>query len=246
MPESDRSHLRAKTLANWLRPVGDKAQIRHSELEEPLSSEKEPLFNAPWPAVAITVAIVGGYLLQSLLPPEQILPRWGYSPVLSRGHPETLITAVFLHGSWAHAGMNGALALAFATPVARYFGSRATGFAGFMLFYVLCGALANLAFGLVHPQETAPLVGASGAVSALAAAASRLVAGRGEVGPILSSPVIGMGGGWVIANLLIAVVGFAPGAGGAQVAWDVHLWGFGLGLLLIEPLGRLAGHVRVN
>ena len=74
----------------------------------------------------------------------------------------------------------------------------------------------------------------------------RLVDGRPEVGPIFSPIVLGMGGGWLIANLLIAVVGFAPGAGGAQVAWDVHLWGFALGLLLVEPIGRLAGHVRVN
>jgi membrane associated rhomboid family serine protease len=181
-----------------------------------------------------------------MLPPEQILPRWGYSPLYSKGHAETLVTAIFLHGSWTHALMNGVVALAFATPVARYYGARAAGVAAFFTFYVTCGALANLAFGLVHPREIGPLVGASGAVSALAAAAARIVAGRGEVGPIFSPMVLGMGGGWLVANLLIAVVGFAPGAGGAQVAWDVHLWGFALGLFLVEPIGRLAGHVRVN
>lgn len=220
--------------------------MHYSELESPPTPPREPLINAPWPAVALIGAIVGGYFVQSILPPEQILPRWGYSPLYSRGHAETLVTAIFLHGSWTHALMNGALALAFATPVARYYGPRAAGSAAFLIFYVTCGALANLAFGLVHPREVGPLVGASGAVSALAAAAARIVAGRGEVGPIFSPVVLGMGGGWVIANLLIAVVGFAPGAGGAQVAWDVHLWGFALGLFLVEPIGRLAGHVRVN
>nr|QQZ51658.1 hypothetical protein JKL49_12230 [Phenylobacterium glaciei] len=38
------------------------------------------MFNAPWPAVAITVAIIGGFGLQSFLPPEQILPTYGFSP----------------------------------------------------------------------------------------------------------------------------------------------------------------------
>lgn len=221
--------------------------MHYSELEKPPKPPREPFFgDAPWPAVALIAAIVGGYFVQSLLLPEQILPRWGYSPLYSKGHAETLVTAIFLHGSWTHALMNGALALAFATPVARYYGTRAGGVAAFIFFYVVCGALANLAFGLIHPREAAPLVGASGVVSALAAAASRIVAGRGEVGPIFSPMVLGMGGGWLIANLLIAVVGFAPGAGGAQVAWDVHLWGFALGLFLVEPIGRLAGHIRVN
>lgn len=217
------------------------------ELETQPIPPKERIFgDVPWPAVAIAVAIVGGYFAQSFLPAEQILPRWGYSPLYSRGRPETLVTAMFLHGNWTHALMNAPLALAFATPVARYFGKRAGGVAAFLFFYVLCGTLANLAFGLIHPREVGPLVGASGAVSALAAASSRIAAGRGEVGPIMSPLVLGMAGGWLIANLLIAVVGFAPGAGGAQVAWDVHLWGFALGLVLVEPIGRLAGHARVN
>jgi membrane associated rhomboid family serine protease len=219
----------------------------YSELEMPLKRPREPIFNdAPWPAVALTAVILGGYLVQSLLPPEQILPRWGYSPLYSHQRPETLVTAIFLHQNWMHAGANAALALAVASPVARYFGTRIQGFAAFLFFYVLCGALANLAFGLIHPKEVGTLIGASGAVSALAAAAARIVAGRGEVGPIRSPLVLGMGAGWLIANLLIAVVGFAPGAGGAAVAWDVHLVGFALGLILVEPIGRLAGHVRVN
>lgn len=247
MPESDRGHLRAKTLAIWLRDAGDKRAMTDSEFETPQVPPKERFFgDVPWPAVAVAAMVVGGYFLQSLSTPEQILPRWGYSPLYSRGRPETLVTAMFLHGNWAHALMNAPLALAFATPVARYFGKRAGEVFGFFFFYVACGALANLAFGLVHPREVGPLVGASGAVSALAAASARIMAGRGDVGPILSPMVLGMGGGWLIANLLIAVVGFAPGAGGAQVAWDVHLWGFAFGLLLLEPIGRLAGHGRVN
>jgi membrane associated rhomboid family serine protease len=49
-----------------------------------------------------------------------------------------------------------------------------------------------------------------------------------------------MGGAWLIINLLTAVLGFAPGAEGAAVAWEVHLIGFGLGLISIPLAGWLA------
>lgn len=212
-----------------------------------MSSEKEPIFNAPWPAVAVAVVIVGGYFLQGFFPQQLVLPRWGFSaPALAAGHPETLVTAMFLHGSWGHALSNGAFGLAFATPVARYFGMRGRGLLAFALFYLVTGALGNLAFGLLHPRDLGPLIGASGAVSGLAAAASRIAAGRGEVGSQFSPLVAGMAGGWIITNLLIAVLGFAPGTGGANVAWEVHLVGFALGLFLIRPLGALAGRVRAD
>ena len=209
--------------------------------------ESQPIFNAPAPALVVLAVIVAGYGLQSFFPAGQILPRWGASGLaLAAGHPETLITAIFLHGGWAHALMNAAFGLAFATPVARYFGDSGKGWLAFAAFYIVSGALANLAFVLMHSREVGPLVGASGAVSALAAAAARIAAGRGEVGPLNSPLVLGMGGGWIITNLLIAILDFSPGSGGAQIAWQVHLVGFALGLFLIEPIGRLVGRVRVD
>ena len=124
-------------------------------------------------------------------------------------------------------------------PVARFLGTGARGVSAFLVFYLACGALANLAYAAVHPGEEALLVGASGAVSGLMGAASRLIAGRGRVGPILSRPVLGMGGAWLAINLLIALVGFAPGAGDAAIAWEAHVAGFVVGVLLFGPLVRV-------
>lgn len=210
-----------------------------------VSPPNEPAFNAPWPAVALLVVTVGGYGVQTLVDTGQLLPRWGATAqAIAAGRPQTLITAMFLHASWAHALMNGAFGLAFATPVSRYFGTTAKGLLGFALFYIVCGGLANLAFVMAHGSNLGPLVGASGAVSALAAAAARIAAGRGEVGPVTSPLVIGMGAGWIITNLITAITGFTPGAGGASVAWQVHLVGFALGLVLIEVIGRWSRPAR--
>jgi membrane associated rhomboid family serine protease len=90
------------------------------------------------------------------------------------------------------------------------------------------------------------MVGASGAASGLVAGASRLVAGRGRLGPIWAPFVITMGLAWLLVNLLVAGVmavgatGLLPGTGGAGVAWEAHLAGFLAGALLIGPFARLA------
>jgi membrane associated rhomboid family serine protease len=158
------------------------------------------------------------------------------------GRWETVITSIFLHGGWAHALMNGAFALAFSTPLARLFGPKLEGALLFFGFYVLAGVLANLGFAAVHPGGHEPVVGASGAVSGLMGAAARLIGGGGRPGPLFSRTVLGMGAAWIAINLLIAVFGGAimPGAGGAGVAWEAHIAGFLVGVLMIGPFGRLA------
>ena len=204
---------------------------------------REPVFNAPWQAVAVTVLIVGGYAVQRLAPADAVLGAWAFMPVnLTAQRWPTLITAIFLHGSWAHAMMNASFALAFSTPLARFFGPKVEGALLFFGFYLLTGVLANLGYAAVHPGGHALVVGASGAVSGLMGASARLIGGEGRVGPIFSRAVLGMGGGWIAINLLLALVGgsLLPGGGAAGVAWEAHLAGFAAGVLLIGLFGRLA------
>lgn len=208
----------------------------------PAPPARQPILNAPWPAVLLAGVIVAGYAVQSLMPPEAVIAPYAFrASDLDAGRWITLVTALFLHGSWPHALMNAAFALAFGTPVARFLGLRARGVAVFVVFYLVSGVLANLAFAAVHRGDPTPLVGASGAVSGLMGAAARLIAGRGRPGPIISPPVIGMGAAWVVVNLLVAVTGIAPGANGAAVAWEAHLGGFAAGVLLF---GAAAWAVR--
>jgi membrane associated rhomboid family serine protease len=204
---------------------------------------REPVFNAPWPAMALVVVIIGGYALQARLSPSQI-DAWVFAPTaLGRGEWRTLFTAIFLHGNWAHAITNAAMALAFATPLARFLGEGARSAFAFFAFYLLCGALGNLGYAALHSGSAAGIVGASGAVSGLMGAVARLLGGHGRLGPLTSKPVLGLGGALLAVNLLIALLGssWAPGAGGAGIAWEAHLAGFLAGLLLITPFAMLAG-----
>ena len=208
-----------------------------------LRPAREPAFNAPWQAVAVTVLIVGGYALQTLFPIDAVESAYAFAPAnLVPGRWETVITAIFLHGGWPHAMMNGAFALAFSTPLARLFGPKLEGGLLFFGFYLLIGVLANLAFAAVHPGSPVLVVGASGAVSGLMGASARLLGGGGCVGPILSRPVISLGGAWLGINILMALAppSLLPGAGSAGVAWEAHLAGFALGVLLVAPFAWLA------
>lgn len=204
---------------------------------------REPVFNAPWPAVAVAVLIVGGYAVQGFVPDAMLQPL-AFAPAdLTAGRPWTLVTALFLHFNWPHALMNGAFALAFATPVARLLGPRARGVAVFFGFYLLTGALASLGYAALHWGSTGALIGASGAVSGLMGAAARLIGGRGRLGAITAPATLSFGLSLLIVNLLIAVLGssLVPGTGGAGIAWEAHLAGFLAGLLLIGPFARVAG-----
>ncbi len=208
-------------------------------------SEREPVFNAPWPALAIALAIVASFLIQGRIAE----PVWlGYaltpSDLFTYGRWEVLFTALFLHGGWIHTLMNAAGGLAFGAPVARLFGLGARGGIVLFLFYLLCGAFSGLGFALVHPEGLNPVIGASGAVSGLMGAASRLIDRRGALGPILGPTPIAMGGAWIVINLVFGLTTLTPGAGGASIAWEAHLVGYFAGLLLVGPVSRLAAARR--
>ena len=207
-----------------------------------LNGERQPFFNAPWPPVLISAGLVGLYALQSLAPLELVVERFAFSPArLAAGDWTSTISALFVHGTWTHALLNAAFALAFGAPVARFLGGGASGVAGFFVFYLACGVLANLGHAAVHRGDPTALIGASGAVAGLMGAAARLIATRGQwLGPLTSPPVISMSVALLIVNMLLAVFG-APGSGGMPIAWEAHLFGFAAGLFGIGLITGLFG-----
>jgi membrane associated rhomboid family serine protease len=217
---------------------------------------REPVFKAPWPAVVIAAVVVVGYALQrQAADPDALIASFALVPSrLAQGAWSELVTHLFLHGSWPHALFNAAGALIFATPVARLLGTTPARAIAVFMFYLVCGVVAGGLFALLDVAAASaggvpglnfatdtPLVGASGAISGLAGASARLLGGDGRLAPVRSRFAVGMAAAWVVANLIIGVVGFAPGAGEAQVAWQVHIIGFFAGLLLIGPWAALFG-----
>ncbi len=203
---------------------------------------RERAFNAPWTIVALPALLIGLYLVQSMTFGEAQTARWALTwTALRAGHWETLVTSQFLHGGWAHVLMNSVAILAFGPPAARLMGTGPRGAAVFYAFYLTCGVLAGLGFLAVDYSDINAVVGASGAVSGLLGAASRIIEGRGQIGPIFGRTVLGMGVAWIIANVLLGVTGLTPGAAGMPVAWQAHLAGYLAGVLLIGPFARLAG-----
>lgn len=211
---------------------------------------REPVFAAPWPATALAALVILSYAAQSLSGGPAVADAFGLRPAdLLRGSWGGLLTSLFVHAGWVHAGLNAATALAFGAPVARALGTRPVQAAVFFLFYLLCGAVSGLGWAFLHAGlsggSTGVLVGASGAVSGLLGAASRLPPrGRAGLVPLTSSAVRNMAVGWTMANLLLAVFGGGGLTGGASVAWEAHLVGYAAGLLLFGPALALAARDR--
>ncbi len=72
----------------------------------------------------------------------------------------SLLTSMFLHGSWLHLGGNMLYLWVFGDNV-----EDAMGHGGFLLFYLLTGLIAALTHVATQPTSTVPLIGASGAIA---------------------------------------------------------------------------------
>lgn len=202
---------------------------------------REPLFNGPWPVWTIAGLILASYAVQSLTMDLNAAARtYGLVPAeLAKGRWAPLFTDLFIHGGWAHAGMNAVGALAFGAPAARLLGLGVRGAAGFFLFFIVCGVLSNLGYAVWHLHDLMPVAGASGAVSGLLGASTRLIEHRPALSPLASRTVVGSTTGWVVINVVMGLMHYAPGIGEVQVAWEAHIAGYFAGLLLIGPFAAV-------
>ena len=204
--------------------------------------EQEPAVTAPWPALLLTLLLIGLYAWQRTAQDQEALYyAYGLAP-LRGGDEWRLVSALFVHGGWLHAILNALGVLAFGSGVCRLFGLDVKGSLAFFVFYLLCGVFAGWAYLQLKAGSPVVLIGASGAVSGLMGAASRVLGtdpAEGRLAGFFSPQVIGMAAAWIIVNLLVAVLGFAPGTGTAAVAWEAHLAGYAAGLALVGPTAWL-------
>lgn len=140
-----------------------------------------------------------------------------------------VVTSLFIHANWLHLLGNLVYLWVFGIKV-----EQRLGWFGITLIFVLGGALANVIVALRIPQMDTPIIGASGAVSAVVGAYLGLFPRR-RIGLFLPLglylqfarvPALLVIGSWFTLQLLYTVFGPINGA----VAWWTHLAGFALGL----------------
>lgn len=141
----------------------------------------------------------------------------------------SVLSALFVHASWLHLLGNLAYLWVFGLKVEQSLGPF-----GMLLIFLLGGALANVIVALRLPQLETPIIGASGAVSAVVGAYLGLFPRR-RIGLFLPLgvylqfarvPALLVIGSWFTLQLLYT----AFGPINAAVAWWTHLAGFALGL----------------
>ena len=144
----------------------------------------------------------------------------------------TPLTATLVHGGLAHVALN-VVMLVFCGQAVE----RALGRAGVFMLYLVgayAAALGHWAFG---PESAAPMIGASGAISALVGAYALLYGERRAqaLGPVPAGVVhvVWLGAAWIGIQLLTGLAGFG---GGAPIAIGAHIGGFVAGLALARPL----------
>ncbi|NBB66259.1 rhomboid family intramembrane serine protease, partial [Pseudomonas sp. ODNR1LW] len=64
---------------------------------------------------------------------------------------------------------------------------------------------------------------------------------QGRVLRLFDRRVVSASVAWMAVNAVTGLIGYAPGAEGARIAWEAHAFGFLAGLLAIGPLARAFG-----
>ncbi len=140
--------------------------------------------------------------------------------------PLTLLTSLFLHGSFLHLFGNMLYLWIFGNNIEDFLGSFR-----YILFYFLSGLGASLVHIIFHPSSMIPMIGASGAIAGVLGAYFLLYPGARVLTLvffwILPVPAFFILGLWFVAQVMNIGIG-----GG--VAWFAHVGGFLIGVALIR------------
>lgn len=156
----------------------------------------------------------------------------------------TLVSALLIHTSWLHLLGNLVYLWVFGVPL-----ERRLGWLGMIVVFVVGGALANLFVAWRLPELTAPIIGASGAVSAVVGAYLGLFPAH-RIGMFLPLglylqfarvPAVLVIGSWFTLQLVYTVLGPITGV----VAWWTHMAGFALGLMF-ALLARATAQIKLG
>jgi membrane associated rhomboid family serine protease len=189
------------------------------------------------PYITVTIIVLNGlaWLFEVSLPHDvlnEFLTVYGVVP--ANFSPPTLITSMFLHGSWSHVLGNMWYLWIFGDNV-----EDRVGHGRFIVFYLLCGIAASIGQIAVDPSSTLPTIGASGAIAGVMGAYFVLYPHSRVLTlipwiflQIVELPAIVLLGFWFLMQLFsagtIAMTSASSGSGG--VAFAAHVVGFIVGM----------------
>ena len=129
----------------------------------PLSDVSRRPTRVPVVTALIIVVNVFVFLLE-LTRGDAFVMEWSAIPaqITSGHHLITILTAMFMHGSWSHIIGNMIFLWAFAPEI-----EDAMGRGRYLVFYLMGGLVAMLAQVAAAPHSTVPNLGASGAIAAV-------------------------------------------------------------------------------
>jgi len=151
----------------------------------------------------------------------------------------TPLTATLLHGSVIHLGFNLVILVFCGRRVENVLGP-----VSLLILYLLGAYAAAGAQYLADPNSIAPMIGASGAISAVLGAYAMLF-GRNRVSVVTGRLAVWLNALWLMAAwaILQLLVGIASAEGGfpftgdgMAIAFAAHIGGFIVGVILANPL----------
>jgi len=195
-----------------------------------------PSRTTPYITVTIIVLNAAAWLFELSLPRDVLpvfLQVYGVVPAMFR--PATILTSMFLHGSWMHVIGNMWYLWIFGDNV-----EDRVGHGRFIVFYLLCGTVAALGQVAISPQSLLPTIGASGAIAGVMGAyfvlypQSRVLTLVPLIifWEVIELPAIFLLGFWFLMQLFsagaIAVTSTSDSGG---VAFMAHVAGFITGVI---------------
>jgi membrane associated rhomboid family serine protease len=175
------------------------------------------------------------FYLFGIVPARFTHPEWAASVGFPIGTYWPILTHQFLHGGWLHIIANMWTLWIFGDNVEDRMGR-----VRFLIFYLLCGAVAGLTQLFINPDSTVPSVGASGAIAGVLGAyvlfypTARLVV----MFPILffpfffEVPAVFYLAIWFFTQLFSGTLALAGPQQVGGIAWWAHIGGFISGMVL--------------
>ena len=186
----------------------------------------------PW--VKRLLIINGAVFLVGLALGPDVLWRWfGFSAREIIGRPWSILTYMFVHGSFMHLFWNMVALFFFGPPLEEKWGS-----AEFLRYYLVCG-VGGVVLGFLF-SSAAPVVGASAAIYGVMLAfamnwPNSLIYVWGVI-PVKAKWLVGAFGVFAFLNAF-----FSPGGVGGGVAHFAHVGGLVAGFLFLRSDFRTPG-----